>query len=154
MRARLRLCSSRALDVPGIHWQRHNSRRKKGCSQRPNPSRQLVYFKWTNYYSYPQESLKLRKTDTRWGGEWLRFSHTAIAIIIKWRSVYPSCSCISAGLELGSLGKPNHFLVCMHSQYKHISRGYNYNIYYRLIMLEGILLRASRNLIFLAQSQI
>lgn len=38
-----------------------NSSRKKGCSQRPNPSGQLVYFKWTNYYKPPTRISKIKK---------------------------------------------------------------------------------------------
>lgn len=51
------------VDVPVIHWQTYNGSRKKGYFQRPNPSRQLVYFNWRNYYGHPPELLKLRKTD-------------------------------------------------------------------------------------------
>lgn len=47
--------------VPVIRWQMHNSSRKKGCSQRPNPSGQLVYVNRANYYSLPTNVVKVKK---------------------------------------------------------------------------------------------
>lgn len=63
---------------------------KKGCFQGPNPSGQLVYFKRTNYYSYAQELLKLRKTDNtkcQWGWEQTEISHT-VGGSINWYKLW------------------------------------------------------------------